>query len=193
MKYLRFILITIIFASGVKSYSQLSNDETPWIVGLSYNIVDDSALRFDEFFNVGEHWNTIFLPTAVNVEYIFSEKFAAEAVLSYNRFIPQEESFYVPPSNKKDYLGIDINAKFYFLKKDVLRPEIFMPYVMSGVGYSTVDTLNWFHFNFGLGVAYWFNPVWGAKIQTTGKWTFDLSDSTNYKHHMIGVMYLFAD
>lgn len=193
MKYLKLFLFLIIFSLVEKGYSQLINDEQPLIIGLSYNIVDDSSLRFKEFFNVSEHWNTIFLPTTLNVEYIFSEKFAAEAVISYNRFIPQPESFYTPPSEKKSYVGFDLNAKFYFLKNDVLREKEFMPYVLSGFGYSTVDTLNWAHFNFGLGVAYWFSPIFGAKIQSTGKWTFNLDNSTNYKHHMIGLMYLISD
>ncbi|SDB64894.1 outer membrane insertion C-terminal signal [Flavobacteriaceae bacterium MAR_2010_188] len=193
MKYFKLFLLLMLFSTAHKGMAQLSGAEKPWIVGLSYNVVDDSSLRFKEFFNISEHWNTIFLPTTLNVEYMFSEKFSAESALSYNRFIPQYEKFYTPPSSKKSYIGFDLNAKFYFLKNDILREKEFMPYVMSGFGYSTVDSLNWFHFNFGLGVSYWFNPLWGAKIQSTGKWTLDLSDSTNYKHHMIGIMYLFAE
>ncbi|WP_228850330.1 hypothetical protein [Aegicerativicinus sediminis] len=192
MKFFKIIVAVLFLFTGVKGMAQFQ-DVKPWSVGLSYNIVDDSSLRFEEFFDIGEHWNTTIIPATFHLEYVFARQFSGEAALSFNRFIPQYETFYDPPEDRKFYVGFDLNSKFYFLKEDDFRRDDWQPYVIAGFGFSTVDTLNWFHFNFGVGLTYWIDNVWGVTAQTTGKWTFDLSDSTNYKHHMIGVRYIFAD
>ena len=193
MKFSKIIVVLLLLIIGPKAIAQFSDNYNPWIVGLSHNIVDDSSLRFEEFFNVGEHWNTLFIPASIHLEYVFAEKFSGEAIMSFNRFIPQPESFYTPPSSKKTYFGFDLNGKFYFLKDEDFRQDDWQPYATAGFGYSTVDTLKWFHFNFGVGLTYWIDNLWGVTGQATGKWTFDLSDSTNIKQYMIGVRYIFAD
>lgn len=192
--------------------------ETPWVVGLGWNIVhDDGGKWFKNLFNVDKVWNMAPYPLRVTCEkWLYSKNdstgsnrgWSIEFMGAYNRYgvgnylTDREPQVLVVTQYK--LLSFDLHAKYNFNKLLDLnkllgaKQEVFQPYGTFGLGY-TYRTLpahrNTATLNAGLGFNVWIYKGFGVQLQSIAK--FGLKDrfpisGSNYLQHSISVVYQFG-
>ena len=98
--------------------------------------------------------------------------------------------------NDAGYTAFDLALRYSFLKS-----KTFEPYVSVGTGVShfgdyqtqenpavSVEPINIFTLNAGLGMNIWFSATWGVNLNVAGKWGV-AKDYTNHSQGSIGVLY----
>jgi hypothetical protein len=173
-----------------------------WLVGLSWNIVDDGGKPM-VLLNM-KTWNVPVYPSILRVERYLGKGFSMSGELAYNEYDPGKiingktaEVTYV-------FLATDINGMYDFCRLfDIgyhwfhFKKTHLNMYAAQGWGYtyraftgSSVGTCN-----VGVGMHGWILGGWGFNIQAMGKFGLTqplISTSTNYKQYSFGVIYRFV-
>ncbi len=193
--------------------------ETPWIVGLGYNIVhDDAGKWFKNLFNTDKAWNIAPYALRVTCEKVLSKNdslskfkgWSVEFMAAYNQYgignylVDQTPEILVP----KNYslMSFDLHLKYDFNQLVNLNKliggsnakDIFQPYGTFGLGYtnrSLPTHPNSATANLGLGFNVWVYKGFGVQVQSIAK--FGLEDrfphaGTNYLQHSASIVYKIA-
>lgn len=162
-----------------------------WVLGLGYNIVDDSATPFgDDILNIKDTWNALPYPSSISIGRFFRNGIGLRAIGSYNKYEIGKKVDGAINLVNRDYYAID-GMISYDLNKIIGETAWFDPFLQMGAGYSDIGSLGRATANAGFGFNIWFNDRWGLNLNTMGKWGIK-EESTNQIQHSAGVVYRFG-
>lgn len=184
MKLLRIALLSLLFANTIQAQKA-----EHWVLGFSFNAVDDDGRPLNSLFNLTNGWNALPFPTVFSGEYYFSNSLSLEFVESINSYQIGNIIDGDTMTRSRFFLSVDANAKYHF---NTLYNKImwFDPYVIGGFG----GTLRAKTFvptgNFGFGANFWLSKRIAINAQSMAKFSF-LGTGSNYLQHSLGVRILF--
>lgn len=162
-----------------------------WILGLGYNIVDDSATPFGgDILNIKESWNSTYYPNSISLGRSFTNGLMLKTVASYNKYNIGKLIDGSINLVERDYYAIDALLS-YDLNKWFGETGWFDPFLQLGGGYSSIGSLGRATGNLGIGFNIWLNDRWGININTMGKWGLK-NGATRQIQHSAGLVYRFA-
>ncbi len=161
------------------------------ILGLGYNIVDDSGNILDEIFDVNTEWHAVAFPSRVSVGRYFKSGIGLEAIVTYNKYKVGKTVDGIINMQESDYYGFDTRVS-YDLNKLIGQTAWFDPYVGAGLGYTDANNISRGTYNAIFGFRIWLSDRWGADLNTTGKWAMGDKGASNHIQHGAGVVYQFA-
>lgn len=162
-----------------------------WVLGLGYNIVDDSATPFGgDFLNIKETWHALPYPSSISVGRTFRNGLGVKAIGSYNKYDIGKKVDGAINLVERDYYAID-GMISYDLNKIIGETGWFDPFLHVGAGYSDIGSVGRATANAGFGFNTWFNDRWGLNFNTMGKWGIK-EGSTKQLQHSAGVVYRFG-
>jgi hypothetical protein len=154
---------------AVLAQEKKSTEKSKWIIGFGTNIIDNTSTKNNQYLYASKQWNYMPTVSKVSFERILSEQFSIESTLSINKLSSQIMQNGGTLTEDKNYVGLDLNGKFYFGKALYKCPAI-DPYIVAGFGINKVgDNTNQTP-NYGLGLNLWFNSTIGLRLQTIGKY-----------------------
>ena len=188
------ILVANVFAIHSQTTEITKKDSTivsSWIVGLGYNIVDDSSRDgFQSYFDVKSTWNAVPYPSRITIGKYFKNGLGLEAIASYNKYKAGKIVDGLPPlTNDKNYYSVDSRLS-YDLNKIIGETGWFDPYIGVGLGFTDANSISRGTINGVLGFRTWFSDRLGLDVNTSGKWRMN-KNATNHIQHAIGVVYRF--
>lgn len=164
-----------------------------WLIGVSWNAVDDDGRGFCQAFDVAQTWNMPSYPTRLVVDRYFKKGLSAEFSGAYNRYLTGK---LINDSTNRSgmFLSFDLNAKYSFY--DLQSTTWFDPYVSLGVGITqrtAIPQVLCPTVNVGAGVNLWIYKGFGVQLQTSGKFGLagKLFGENDYLHHSAGFVYKF--
>jgi outer membrane protein OmpA-like peptidoglycan-associated protein len=138
-------------------------EEHPWQFSFGFNAVDTfptdaigQGNLFEEFFNIGDHWNIAPYPSQIGIANYLGSGFSLGFIFSlntiskYGNLTAENDSFFATDANIK----YNLNTLF--------KTNRFAPFLESGGGYVFFDDVSAGYFNLGSGVEY----VLGEKKKT---------------------------
>ena len=162
-----------------------------WVVGLGYNIVDDSATPFGEdFLDIKNTWHALPYPSRISIGRFFKNGIGIEAIGSFNKYKVGKIVDGSINTSPRDYYAIDGKIS-YDLNKLIGETSWFDPYVHVGAGYTSIGSVGRATANTGFGFNTWFGEKWGLNFNTMGKWGIK-EGSTKQLQHSAGVVYRFG-
>ncbi len=161
------------------------------IIGLGYNIVDDSGNVLDEFFDINAEWNAVAFPSRVSIGRYFKSGIGLEAIATYNKYRVGKTVDGVINMQESDYFGFDSRVT-YDVNKLIGQTAWFDPYIGAGLGYTEANNISRGTYNAILGFRVWFSDRWGLDLNSTGKWAMGDKGASNHIQHGAGVVYQFA-
>lgn len=165
--------------------------QSSWVLGLGFNIVDDTATPFgDRFLDIKDTWNAVPYPSRISIGRFFKNGLGLEAIGTYNKYKVGKIIDGAINSSSRDYYAIDGKIS-YDLNKLIGETNWFDPYVHIGAGYSSIGNVGRSTANAGFGFNTWFSDKWGANFNTMGKWGIK-EGSTKQLQHSAGVVYQFG-
>ncbi len=179
---MRKYIIALLCLCSFVSFAQ--NQEYKWSVGLGVNAIDffptgessfktgNTGGRFNEIFNINDHWNKAGIPK-LSVSRHLWRRFSVEASFLSNT-IKHIGDFEV---DDLSYRALDATIHYSILKKNTT----WHPYIASGAGYTWVDDKGAGTFNFGFGMDYWFSRNWGLNLN--GLWKYSPPEYENVLEH----------
>ena len=166
------VVLFLLFSTfAVVAQENVTNEKPKWILGFGANFIDNTATMDGKYFNATNQWNYIPTVSKVSVERLLTDQFSIEGVAAINSISADNFQNGTTIDEDQNYLGFDINGKFYF-GKALFDVPAFDPYLAAGFGYNSVDGNANQTSNFGLGFNYWFKPNFGLRMQTLGKYGF---------------------
>lgn len=162
-----------------------------WMVGLGYNIVDDSGDAFNDFTTIKNQWNAVAFPSRINIGRYFKSGLGLEIIGTYNKY---KKGFTIDGfANPEDinYFGIDSRLS-YDLNKIIGETGWFDPYVGIGLGYTDASNTPRGTYNAVVGFRTWFSDRWGLDLSSSGKWAMGDNGATNHIQHGAAVVYRFG-
>ena len=165
--------------------------QSSWVLGLGFNIVDDTATPFgDTFLDIKDTWNAVPYPSRISIGRFFKNGLGIEAIGTYNKYKVGKIIDGAINTAPRDYYAIDGKIS-YDLNKLIGETNWFDPYIHVGAGYSSIGKLGGSTANAGFGFNTWFSDKWGANFNTMGKWGIK-EGSTKQLQHSAGVVYQFG-
>ncbi|MGB5666303.1 MAG: OmpA family protein [Maribacter sp.] len=162
-----------------------------WVVGLGYNIVDDSATPFGEdFLDIKNTWHALPYPSRISIGRFFKNGLGIEAIGSFNKYKVGKIVDGAINTSPRDYYAIDGKIS-YDLNKLIGETSWFDPYLHVGAGYTSIGSVERTTANTGFGFNTWFDDKWGLNFNTMGKWGIK-EGSTKQLQHSAGVVYRFG-
>ena len=162
-----------------------------WVLGVGYNIVDDSATPVgDDLFSIKDTWNALPYPSSISIGRFFKNGLGIKAVGSYNKYDVGKKVDGAINTVERDYYAID-GMISYDLNKIIGETGWFDPFLQVGAGYSDIGSVGRATGNAGFGFNTWFNDRWGLNFDTMGKWGLE-EGSTKQLQHSAGVVYRFG-
>ena len=175
----------------LKLTSKDSIVNSSWMVGLGYNIVDDSGDAFNDFTTIKDQWNAVAFPSRISVGRYFKSGLGLEVIGTYNKY---KKGFVIDGLINPDdisYFGIDSRLS-YDLNKIIGETAWFDPYVGVGLGYTDANNNPRGTYNAVVGFRTWFSDKWGLDLNSSGKWAIGDNGATNHIQHGLGVVYRFG-
>lgn len=180
-----------ISSQELKITSKDSILQSSWIIGVGYNVVDDSATPFgQDFLDIKNTWNIVPYPATISVGRFFKNGLGVEAVGSYNRYKTGKIIDGEVNAAPRNYYAIDGRLS-YDLNRLIGETAWFDPYLSVGAGYSSIGSIGRTTGNAGFGFNTWFNDKWGLNFNTMGKWGLE-EGSTKQLQHVAGVVHRFG-
>lgn len=172
------IVLAIIFLFTLSVSAQ---DAKKWTVGVGVNFIDNSNSQNGNYFNVS-NWNSTLSVSKLSAQYEFYKNFSASSEFTFNRLEKDKDQNGGVIENNLSYFGWDFNGRyntaglFKLPSKYVIEPVV-------GVGLSWTDGISNQSLNAGLAFGYFFNDVYGVRLQTLGK--FASETETTVGNNMI--------
>ena len=170
----------------VLSYSSMNaqDENNPWAIGIGVNAVDfypvgEDAPRggmFDEYFNVGDHWNILPSLSSLSVARYIDAGFSVGVTGSINRI----DSWGDMEVDDLSYYAVDGTIKYNFGSH--IGSSVFDPYLGVGGGYTWVDEIGAGTVNGTLGFNVWFTENIGLTVQSAYKHAFEDYLDTHFQH-----------
>jgi OOP family OmpA-OmpF porin len=177
--------------------------QTPWTVGLGWNIVDDDGRRFSKIFAAKSGWSMPPYPSSARCEKYFDKGWSAVFNVQYNRY---KDGKMVNGDIKTTgmNLSFDLNAKYDFtFLYDISTlwfkqaSKVADVYMTSGFGFTARNTAR-VHgvatYNIGFGATAIIYQGWGINLEAMSKFGLAspfFSTPSNYLQYTIGAVYRF--
>jgi hypothetical protein len=81
MKLLRVVLLSLLFSNVIQA-----QEAKQWILGGSFNAVDDDGRPMKSLFDLTNGWNALPFPSAFSCEYYFMKSVSGEFMESFNSY-----------------------------------------------------------------------------------------------------------
>ncbi|MFD0836361.1 OmpA family protein [Mariniflexile aquimaris] len=188
------ILVANVFVMHSQTTEITKKDSTivsSWIVGVGYNIVDDSSDDgLKSYFDVKSTWHAVPYPSRISIGKYFKNGLGLEVIASYNKYKIGKIVDGLPPlTEEKNYYSVDSRLS-YDLNKIIGETGWFDPYTGVGIGFTDANSISRGTINGILGFRTWFSDRFGLDVNTSGKWRMN-KNATNHLQHAIGVVYRF--
>lgn len=163
-----------------------------FVLGVGFNIIDNTSTRNNQFLNWAEHYNVVPMLSKVSLERRWKPLYSTDVAFTFNQLrkgVIQNGEFFL--NEHVNYFALDVKMNLYidefFMKKEWL--EIF---VCSGLGIHTADNEVNQTFDVGGGLNVWVFPRTGLRLQTLGKFAFDTRPlANNHIQHSAEVLFKF--
>ncbi|UOY06080.1 OmpA family protein [Muricauda sp. SCSIO 64092] len=165
--------------------------QSAWILGIGFNVVDDSGDEFGEIFDISDSWNAVPFPSRLSIGRYFKNGLGLEAIGSYNRYNEGKIIDGVLNTEDIDYYAIDFRVS-YDLNQILGETGWFDPYVGIGAGYTDANNQGRGTYNASVGFRTWFSDRFGLDFNSTGKWAMSTENATNHIQHAAGAVYRFG-
>lgn len=165
--------------------------QSSWMIGLGYNIIDDSGDMYRKLFAVDTQWNALAYPTRASIGRYFKSGIGVEGIASYNKYKVGKLIDGAINLEETDYFGLDARLS-YDLNKIIGETAWFDPYVGVGLGYTDANNQSRGTFNAIIGFRTWFSDQWGLDLNSSGKWAMGDTGASNHLQHAAGVVYRFG-
>jgi outer membrane protein OmpA-like peptidoglycan-associated protein len=200
MKHLSKILFATMLVLGITSVSA-QDANNPWSIGIQTNAVDfyptgeDAPLggTFDEYFNTGDHWNTLPSMSRLTVGRYIGAGVVFELAGSLNQ-IEQYGDRSVP---QMSYYALD--GSFNYSLRALLNDGWLDPVIGVGGGYTiigdqddaNISNLDAATLNGKVGINFWFTDNIALTLESNYKHVFDIDGATHFQHAG-GVKFMFG-
>lgn len=149
-----------------------SAQDAKWTIGLGANFIDNTGTLDNQFLNTSRQWNYTPAVSLFSVERSFSEKLSLASTIAMNVISSKKVQNGATITEDVNYYGLDVNGKFFF-DDYIVNQSVVDSYVVLGLGVNSVDDFVNETANFGLGLNLWFQPNFGLRLQTLGKYGFE--------------------
>lgn len=190
MKHLsKFLLASLFFFSFTAVQAQDENN--PWSIGLGINAVDfyptgeDAPLGgyFEDFFNVGDHWNVLPGISRLSVGRYIGSGFYLEFAGSFNKL----EHFGDESFDDELYYAVDGTINYSFGSEDGWLD----PFVGVGGGYAAIQDDGTGVLDGTAGLNFWIVDNFAVTLQTMYKHAFG-DDFNSHWQHSAGIKFAFG-
>jgi len=192
MKHVKVAVLALLVFVGINNMNA-QDKNNPWAINFGVNAVDfhptnfDGNLNdegassewFDEFFNVGDHYNMIPTISSISVGRYLNDGFTLEVAASVNKITKMGNNPEYDPSNA--FLALDGNLK-YNIQSLFDKNGWFDPYLLAGGGYSWFDWEGTGTLNGGAGTNLWISDNIAFTLQTAYKHSFDNNFAPYFQH-----------
>lgn len=194
MKHLKVALLALLLITGFSNVNAQDKNNS-WAIGIGTNAVDfyptNSGLSghgawFDEFVNVGDHYNILPSVSKITVSRYIADGFSFEVGGSLNKITKVGDN----SASDLTYYAAD-GALKYDLNKVIGDTSWFNPYASVGGGYTWLDELGTGTFNGGLGFNLWFTDNLGLNVESKYKHSFG-SNIVQHFQHSLGLVLKFG-
>jgi len=186
MKHLSRFLVALLLVVGFSNV-KAQDANNPWQINVSVNAVDFYPTNdmeaagitgkwFDEYFNVGDHYNILPAVSSISVSKYVGDGFSVGVRGSVNRI----EKYGELAVEDLTYFGFDALIKYNI--NELYNMGKFDPYVEVGGGYTWVDDIGAGTVNAGLGFNYWFTENLAFNLQTSYKHSFEDYLAPHFQH-----------
>ncbi|EDP96886.1 OmpA family protein [Kordia algicida OT-1] len=195
MKHLSRFLVALLLVVGFSNV-KAQDENNPWQINIAVNAVDFYPTNdmeaagitgkwFDEYFNVGDHYNILPTLSSISVSKYVGDGFSVGARGSVNRI----EKYGDVKVEDLTYYGFDALIKYNI--NELYDMGKFDPYLEVGGGYTWVDDIGAGTVNGGLGFNYWFTENIAFNLQSTYKHSFEDYLAPHFQH-MAGIAIKFG-
>ncbi len=167
-----------------------------WMLGISWNAMEDDGYRYAHLFNFKDSWNLPAFPTSLNFDFYMQKGMSIDVMASYNEYNQGKTiNLDTTRSGKAGALSVHFKYSFGFL----MRQQRVDPFVFGGIGYTGREAVwpqNMLSGNIGAGVNVMIWKGLGIQVRTTGKVGVipNLYDPEfDYLHHHFGLIYKFPE
>ncbi len=192
MKHLKKLLFVLVLFVGFGMNAQDENN--PWKIDVGVNAVDFYPTNqpglgnwFDEYFNIGDHYNIVPSISRIHVGRYLGDGFSLGVALSVNQITKVGDA----EVDGISYFGSDLDIR-YDLNNVFGQSKWFDPYVAIGGGYTFIDKEGAGTFNGGLGFNIMFTDFLGLNLQSTYKHSFDEARQLPHFQHALGLVIKFG-
>jgi outer membrane protein OmpA-like peptidoglycan-associated protein len=194
MKHLKVALLALLLIAGFNNVNAQDENNT-WAVGIATNAVDfyptNAGLAghgawFDEFVNVGDHYNILPNISKLTVSKYLDDGFSFEVGGSINQITKVGDN----SASDLTYYALD-GALRLDLNNAFGDTGAFNPYASVGGGYTWLDDFGTATFNAGLGINYWFSKQVGLNLESKYKHSFE-SNIVQHFQHSLGLVVKFG-
>lgn len=192
-KQIHSLLFCSFFLFTLTLFSQ--TEKNPWQFSFGFNAIDTFPTGavaqgdlFEEFFNVGDHWNLMPIPSQIGITNYIGSGFSFGLRLSLNSI-----SKYGNTSANNDFFGAADAIVKYDLNA-LLKTERFSPFIETGGGYAFFDEVSAGYFNLGFGIEYALGD--NKKTILFAESLFrNTGETYGYKHfqHSLGLAFRFGN
>ncbi len=186
------IIFSLILLGAIAVNAQDKNN--PWAIGIGVNAVDFYPTHnteyggwFDEYFNVGDHYNILPTVSKISVGKYLEDGFTLEAAGTLNKISKMGDN----SVSDLMYFGLDGALKFD-LNNIIGETSWFDPYVLVGGGYTWLDKLGAGTVNAGGGINFWFTDNIGLNVESKYKHVFDNVNILQHFQHSVGIVVKFG-
>lgn len=158
------------------------------MIGVGYNIINDSGGGIDGLFDVNDAWHSLAYPTRISVGKYFNSGLGLELSGAYMKLKEGKIVDGAVLANDQDLMTVDLRLS-YDLNNVIGDTGQFDPYIGAGLGYTDGEgNFSRATYNGVVGFRTWFSDNVGLDINSAGKWSID-SDASNYIQHSVGVVF----
>ena len=201
MKHLSTFLMAAMLVLGLSTTANAQDANNPWSISLQANAVDfyptgeDSPLggSFEQYFNVGDHWNIIPAISKVSVGRYIGGGFVFELAGSLN----QIDKYGDMAAGDLSYYAVD--GSFDYSLRAALNDGWFDPVIGVGGGYTwigdggdlPISGLSAPTLNGKLGLNFWLSDNIAIGVESKYKHVFETDMATHFQHSA-GVKFVFG-
>ena len=185
MKNLSRLLLVTLLMFGYSNVNA-QNENNPWQISFGVNAVDiyptgeDAPLGgyFDEYFNVGDHYNILPSLSTISVSKYLNDNFSLGITGSINKIDKIGDA----DADDLSYYGLDGMVKYSFQKP--INSRKWEPLLGIGGGYTWVDDIGAGTLNGTLGISFWFTENIALGLQSTYKHSFEDYLPKHFQHSL---------
>jgi len=165
--------------------------ESYWLVGLGTNAVDDAGDEFRRLFDVKDAWNIAPYPSRLSLGHYLKNGVGFELIGAINKYREGKNIDDLVITEDIDFFSLDFRLG-YDLNRILGETGFFDPYLGIGMGYTDANHQGRGTYNAVVGFRLWLSERWGMDFSSSGKWTMNVANSTNYLQHAAGAVYRFG-
>jgi hypothetical protein len=191
----QFLIILFLVFTVFSAKTQEEIKPYTFMVGLSWNAMDDDGDPYRNLFNFMPRWNMLPAPTSASVDYYFRDGMSAEALINFNRY---KSSNVVNGKNNESGIVFNTDLNFKYSFGSLMRQPYFDPFIFVGASYTMrpiAKIKNMISPNIGFGFNIMFTEYIGIQFRTAAKIAVHpviYQHESNYLHHHAGVIYRFG-